>query len=105
MIAVAVVALLLGGEMMRRRRQRYREQADFHAFAEAFCARDVRMARATPPAPPGGTAASLLNLDGADRTAVEQAASAAAYHAAMKRKYERAARYPWLSVEPDPPPS
>ena len=25
------------------------------------------------------------------------------YHGAMRRKYERAARYPWLPVEPDPP--
>jgi hypothetical protein len=25
------------------------------------------------------------------------------YHAAMKAKYVRLARYPWLSVEPDPP--
>jgi hypothetical protein len=28
----------------------------------------------------------------------------AAYHAAMSRKYERAARYPWHTVAPDPPP-
>jgi len=28
----------------------------------------------------------------------------AAYHAAMRQKYERAARYPWLSIAPDPPP-
>lgn len=26
-----------------------------------------------------------------------------AYHAAMARKYRRAARYPWLPVAPDPP--
>jgi hypothetical protein len=25
------------------------------------------------------------------------------YHAQLARKYERAARYPWLPVEPDPP--
>jgi hypothetical protein len=28
----------------------------------------------------------------------------AQYHDAMRIKYERAARYPWLPVEPDPPP-
>jgi hypothetical protein len=28
---------------------------------------------------------------------------AIAYHAAMQRKYEDAARRPWLPVEPDPP--
>ena len=26
-----------------------------------------------------------------------------AYYESMARKYERAARYPWLPVEPDPP--
>ena len=25
------------------------------------------------------------------------------YHRALKAKYERLARYPWLSVTPDPP--
>jgi hypothetical protein len=27
-----------------------------------------------------------------------------AYHEALARKYRRAARHPWLPVEPDPPP-
>lgn len=26
-----------------------------------------------------------------------------AYHTSLRQKYERAARYPWLPVEPDPP--
>ena len=30
-------------------------------------------------------------------------ATKAAYFADLVRKYERAARYPWLGVEPDPP--
>jgi hypothetical protein len=25
------------------------------------------------------------------------------YHESLARRYERAARYPWLPVEPDPP--
>lgn len=33
----------------------------------------------------------------------EQFATIADYFAALKRKYRRAARYPWLSVAPDPP--
>jgi hypothetical protein len=39
--------------------------------------------------------------------AVETAArygAEAAHYTALNRKYERAARYPWLTVEPDPPP-
>jgi uncharacterized protein HemY len=27
----------------------------------------------------------------------------AGYHARLRAKYERAARHPWLHVEPDPP--
>jgi hypothetical protein len=31
-------------------------------------------------------------------------AARSAYHAALRDKYERAARYPWLPLAPDPPP-
>jgi hypothetical protein len=27
----------------------------------------------------------------------------AEYHSSLRRKYERAACYPWLPIEPDPP--
>jgi hypothetical protein len=33
----------------------------------------------------------------------ESAEARASYHAGLKRKYEEAARYPWLPVDPDPP--
>jgi hypothetical protein len=39
----------------------------------------------------------------ADRPAVVRLRRITAYHVAMARKYEHAARYPWLTVEPDPP--
>jgi hypothetical protein len=41
----------------------------------------------------------------AARSGVEPAryARMAAHYAALVRKYERAARYPWLPLEPDPP--
>lgn len=35
--------------------------------------------------------------------AIERVSSSEEYHRRLKRKYERAARYPWLPVEPDPP--
>jgi hypothetical protein len=38
----------------------------------------------------------------ADRPTVARLRRITAHHAAMARKYEHAARYPWLSVEPDP---
>jgi hypothetical protein len=37
------------------------------------------------------------------REAAADCATKAARCAALARKYERAARYPWLPVEPDPP--
>jgi hypothetical protein len=39
----------------------------------------------------------------ADRPAVARLHRITAHHAAMARKYEHAARYPWLPVEPDLP--
>ena len=35
---------------------------------------------------------------------VAEATARVPYHTRMKRKWERAARYPWLPVEPDPAP-
>jgi hypothetical protein len=104
MIAVAILALLAFGESMRRRRERYLGLAAGHAAMEWVRATRVRAARATPPVGIGGSGASLLDLGGTDLEAVEQATAFAKYHAAMRRKYERAARYPWLAVEPDLPP-
>jgi hypothetical protein len=37
------------------------------------------------------------------RQQIAQMTQEIAYHAAMARKYERAARYPWRPVDPDPP--
>jgi hypothetical protein len=34
---------------------------------------------------------------------VERSQEEAAYYATMKQKYDRAARFPWLPVAPDPP--
>src|SRR5215813_6576698 len=38
------------------------------------------------------------------RAVAASARARAAWNDRMKRKYEQAARYPWLPVEPDPPP-
>jgi hypothetical protein len=39
----------------------------------------------------------------ADRPTVARLRRITTYHIAMAHKYEHAARYPWLTVEPDPP--
>lgn len=41
--------------------------------------------------------------DGGDPQRVARGEQMSAYHRALKIKYERATRYPWLPVEPDPP--
>jgi hypothetical protein len=103
MIAVAILALLAFGESMRRRQERYLELAADHATMEWGQAIRAQAARATPPIGVDGPGASLLYYWGNDPKAVEQATILVEYHAAMRRKYERAARQPWLPVEPDPP--
>jgi hypothetical protein len=89
MVAVAVVALLMGivGEVIRELRltRRHHEWANGYRLAEAINRGD-RVAL------PGGM---TVQSAGSPRLAD--------YYAEMRWKYERASRYPWLSVEPDPP--
>jgi hypothetical protein len=81
MIAVAVVAVVLGGIVspfrVYRTRQRYQSLAINHALAEK--------------------AWHLANESDPDVLKMID------YHARLKAKYERAAARPWLAVEPDPP--
>ena len=83
LIAVLVLGLgmgaMVGGVRLKRRRDSFLARARFHAQTEAACREAGR------PAP-----------DPSDWPIIE-------YDAAMARKYRRAARYPWLPVEPDPP--
>ena len=99
MVAVAVAAVLAVGLSLWRRRQLYLRVAEQHAVAVAIFSIDSPMARPAR-SPLGRTPASaLLTLDEHFRVADLRVA----YHAALRRKYERAARYPSFPVEPDPP--
>ena len=88
MVAVAVFALLSASGQLRERyeglRDRYELMGVMHA-AHEILERDG-----------GVDVFSGFGL-------VKPNAQRAAYHAEMRRKYERAARSPWLPVEPDPP--
>ncbi len=90
MVAVAIVALLLAWMQMQKRmvelRKSYEFQSALHG-GEEVVERE------------GGL---FIRFRGGRRE-VKPNARRAAYHAAMRRKYERAARYPWLPVAPDPP--
>ncbi len=98
MVAVAVVALLIGIARLWRTRQLYLEKAADHAGFRALVLRspltiaywESRWSdqHEGKPAGPGGP---------------PFVPARAAYHEAMRLKYERAARYPWLSVPSDPP--
>jgi hypothetical protein len=83
MIVVAVVGLLLGGSAkvhrLRRRQSEFIDRARWH----------------------GGF---VYNWNSRWRPTPSEATSRwIAYHAEMARKYEHAAKYPWLPVAPDPP--
>ena len=81
MVAVAIVGLTIGGVEMLRRRQAFAlAMASHHhdAFDNVMCS---------------------------PRTITDFGpfAKYADYHLKMERKWSKAARYPWLPVEPDPP--
>jgi hypothetical protein len=88
MVVVAVIAVLLGAVAMLRRRAYLRKLADYHAEA----ARHIRFDHG-----------SIIRPDGAYVHIAVAPPRLADYHEDLAGKYERAARYPWLPVEPDPP--
>jgi hypothetical protein len=97
-IMVAVLSLSLGSAVLWRRREHYLRLADAHALTEMVLRVDSSMARGNAM---GGPGARLLDLSDSIKASQKQAD----YHGRLRRKYERAARYPWLPVAPDPPPT
>jgi hypothetical protein len=102
MVAVAVVAILFDGVMELPRlwslRQQYLGFAEKYGYWEAklngalglrqeITYYSLRLPRGPEPSP--GRLARMK--------------AEASYYARLRAKYERAARYPWLPVEPDPP--
>jgi hypothetical protein len=102
MIAVAIVAILLGAMVELPRlwnlRQQYLGFAAKYGYWETrlngavdlrqeITYYSIRLPRGPEPSP--------------DRLARMKAE--ASYFAGLRAKYERAARFPWLPVEPDPP--
>ncbi|SRR5579883_2155774 len=96
MIVVAVVALSIAAEQMRRKSARYRERAERHAKIEEACRKSAALLPLMKPS-------DYEIMCGRMVQATRLSPWLAAYHAELRRKYEYAARYPWLPVEPDPP--
>ncbi|MDB5351373.1 MAG: hypothetical protein JWN86_2620 [Planctomycetota bacterium] len=97
MAAIAIVAVLLGGYMeckaLRRRAEDYRRKAENHADIEGVLRAIAATSGEGSPvdiSPGPGIRSRRFTV----RDVIER-------EAALHRKYERAARYPWLSVAPD----
>jgi hypothetical protein len=94
MVVVAIVAVICGGgsyawrrEQLRRRLEGYHWKISHHSQME----RSSITAIVESNVPTGPDELARLN---SVRTA---------YHASMRRKYQRAAVRPWQGIEPDPP--
>ena len=102
MTAVAVVALLIGaGVQIDQRSKRFAGLAAFHTSAAMEHFSTLMVFGGDPPPlevieqyPPAAQGPVRY---------LHRAKSLMLYHRALKGKYERAAAYPWLPVEPDPP--
>ena len=99
MIAVAVVGTIFGCELTRRRWDTFRTMAAYHADEE----RRMRLLLSggfIHEADEEGRRGRMQIGRGLERESVR---SRRWYHAIMWAKYERAARYPWLPGDLDPP--
>jgi hypothetical protein len=94
MVAVAVVGLLCGGLALMERRQVFLSRAAKHS--------DLASMR---PAfyHPGPNMWANATFAEAARRVNTYPSLHAAYHDYLRRKYENAARHPWLCISPDPP--
>jgi hypothetical protein len=95
MIVVAVVALFMTRGEVRRRQNEFQQLAAYHQKARSLIV-----------AGRGRTSGNMeiwLRHDPSKTSWRLSSVWRAAYHSAMREKYEHAARYPWLPVEPDPP--
>jgi hypothetical protein len=122
MVAVAVAALVMAtaisGYRLKQRRDHSLASARYHNLRELWLRQheahlrqvvqaayhSIRMAADHPGK--GEVQPDLTYQNAAARLLEEKALLASRrveYHAAMARKHQRIARYPWLLVEPDPP--
>ena len=100
MVVVAVIGLLVGGGVrLKRRRDYFLSLARSHAQKMPSSTAEGKALRSRfgSTSRMSGEEILLLSRD------FDRLRNRADHHAALRRKYERAARYPWMSVEPDPP--
>jgi hypothetical protein len=97
---VVVIGPMIGGGVMliRQRRDYFVTLAQSHHNEEASS-----MTRVTALKSRLGSTSEMSAEVGQLYRDYERMRDRADHHAAMAHKYEHAARYPWLLVEPDPP--
>ena len=114
-VLVALVAVGIGAERTIQRVQNERERAAYYAGLEDDCRRDLARSaeilawrqrcaafwrsRGVP-----DTAARFEDYIPDDKSNVHYYRSSRDYYSRMRRKHERASRFPWPAVAPDPPP-
>jgi hypothetical protein len=122
MVVVAIVALALGstlwGLKMRRLAHFYAVRASMskqletkHRGLEARVTREIqeieKLQQEIGEPRPVTDEPSFASISAKQMRRVLEAVAhtkkLADHHATLRRKYERAARYPWLNIEPDPP--
>ena len=115
MIVVAVIAVAMGVEVMRRRHDSFRRKADFHAVEEKASLesiedlrRDEQWARERLASPTMSNNETTIPMDLRDqikqrRRELVAMKARTEWHARMGRKYAYAASHPWLAVAADPP--
>jgi hypothetical protein len=86
MIVVALAGIALGLWTIKRRQEEFRELAGRHGYFAGMMGLDAWESREA------GDHQRALNRE--EKQAI---------HQRLQIKYARAARYPWLPVEPDPP--
>jgi hypothetical protein len=101
LIAVAAIALLIGGGVwLKQRRDYFLSLAQSHQREVASSTARGEALKSRLGSKSGMTIEEIMNL----HRDYDRMMDRAEHHASLARKYERAARYPWLLVEPDPPP-
>jgi hypothetical protein len=97
MIAVAVVALVMGGYGLKRRRDDFLSRVQVHAEEATWRLEDSVML----------CSRAVNSMDDIElarwKRRIAILPQLIAYHKALAQKYRGAARYPWLPIEPDPP--
>ena len=99
MVAVAIVAILIGvGLEVGRRSRRFARLAAYHSNVALEHFGTLMAFGGEPPpirdVPPAGLGPTRY---------LHRAKALLNYHSVLTEKYQRAARYPWLPVAPDPP--